>query len=36
MAKGQLRPKEVKKQKLSIKEKQEKKKVKAAKKSAGG
>ncbi len=32
MAKGQQKPKEVKKQKLSIQEKQEKKKAKLAKK----
>lgn len=36
MAKGQQQSKEVKKQKLTIKEKQEKKKAKQAKKSAGG
>jgi hypothetical protein len=36
MAKGQQQPKETKKPKLSIKEKQDKKKAKLAKKSAMG
>jgi hypothetical protein len=36
MAKGQQQPKETKKPKLSIKEKQEKKKAKLAKKAMGG
>ena len=36
MAKGQQRPKDVKKKKLTIKEKQEKKKEKANRKTQGG
>jgi hypothetical protein len=36
MAKGQQAPKEKKKQKLTIQEKQEKKKAKLAKKNASG
>lgn len=36
MAKGQQQPKEAKKQKLTIKEKQDKKKAKQAKKAAMG
>jgi hypothetical protein len=36
MAKGQQQPKEVKKQKLTIKEKQDKKKAKQAKKASMG